>query len=257
MISVTILTKNSEKYLFEVLHALKKFDEIIIFDTGSKDKTFEIAEKFPNVVIHEGELQGFGPTHNRASSLAKNDWILSIDSDEIISEELVKEILALRLGELEETKAEKTVYQVSRRNYYNNKWIRSCGWHPDWIYRLYNKKRTKFKNVQVHEAIEVDGEGIQIKKLNGPLIHNSYSSTSEFLYKMEKYSTLFAEENKGKKKSSLSKAILHGMGTFLKNYIVKRGFLGGAEGFIISVYNANTAFYKYLKLAEINGDKPF
>ena len=244
-LSVTILTKNSQKHLFDVLSALKMFDEIIVYDTGSEpdDRTLEIARSFPNVVLHQGPFIGFGPTHNVASQLAKHDWILSIDSDEIVTPELAQEIHALTL-------TRRSVYSFPRHNEYRGKWIRWCGWHPDYQIRLYHRLDTQFTEAQVHEAI--DARHLKIISLNAPLRHYSYDTVSDFLNKMNTYSSLFALQNQEKKYSSLSHAIGHGIYAFFKSYILKRGFMGGQEGFEISFYNANTAFYKYLKLAEAN-----
>lgn len=242
-ISVTILTKNSQKYLHEVLASLSAFDEVVIFDNGSTDQTIPIAKKFPNVTIQQGQFMGFGPTHNFASSLAKNDWILSIDSDEVVTPDLKNEIESIALQQHH-------VYSFPRHNYYNGKWIRWCGWYPDRQTRLYNRKDTSFTDAQVHEAIITTN--LKNVSLQAPLKHYSYSSVYEFLSKMQSYSDLFAKQYQGKRSSSVSKAVLHGLFTFFKSYLLKRGFLGGREGFEISIYNANTAFYKYLKLLEAN-----
>jgi len=242
-ISVTILTKNSAMYLDEVLHALQTFDEIVICDTGSQDLTFEIAKKFKNVVIYERPFDGFGPTHNVASELAKNDWILSIDSDEVVTAELVKELnhTPLKRGH---------VYSFPRHNEYRNKWIKWCGWYPDQQIRIYHRKETAFTNAQVHESII--SENMQVVALQAPIRHYSYKQVADFLTKMQSYSDLFAKQYQGKKSSSLYKAISHGLFAFFKSYFLKLGFMGLREGFEISFYNANTAFYKYLKLAEAN-----
>ncbi len=241
-ISVTILTKNSRKYLTEVLESLRHFDEVLLYDTGSQDDTLTIAKSFPNVTAHQGPFIGFGPTHNAASALARNDWILSIDSDEVVTPELNEEIEKLSLDR-------NTVYAIWRQNYYNGKWIRWCGWYPDFQYKLYHRGKTRYSDAQVHEAIIT--QGCQTIQLASPVRHYPYASTNDFLAKMQHYSTLYAQQAKGKS-SSLSKAITHATFAFFKSYILKRGFMGGREGFIISIYNANTAFYKYLKLAEIN-----
>lgn len=240
MISVTILTKNSQETLKETLESLKHFPEVILYDTGSTDRTLEVGAGFKNVRIVEGEFQGFGKTHNAASSLATYDWILSVDSDEIVSDPLREEILGLELDQ-------GAVYSVDRHNYFQGKYIRCCaGWHPDWVLRLYHRKSTRFSEAKVHEAIVT--EGLTVVPLRHRLIHTPYRTIEEFLNKMQLYSTLFAEQNAGKK-SSLSKAIGHGLAAFFKSYVLKRGFLGGREGFIISLYNGHTAYYKYLKLA--------
>lgn len=242
-ISVTILTKNSRKYLQEVLQALSEFEEVVVCDTGSQDDTMDIARQFRNVTLYERPFIGFGPTHNIASDLARHDWILSIDSDEIATAELVQDIrqLSLSLGH---------VYSFPRHNEYKGKWIKWCGWHPDRQTRLYNRTETRFSDAQVHEAIIA--KGLKEIELQGAIRHYSYANASDFLIKMQSYSDLFAKQYKGRKSSSTRKAVLHGLFAFFKSYILKRGILGGSQGFEISLYNANTAFYKYLKLAEAN-----
>ncbi len=246
MISATILAKNSEKHLEELLESLKQFDEVLLYDNGSQDRTMEIAKRFPNCRIVEGPFSGFGPTHNKASTLAKNDWILSIDSDEIPSKELLEEINGLKLDS-------QCIYSVPRKNLFNGKWIYSCGWWPDRVVRLYNKKSTQCSNVLVHESVEK--RSLKEVPLKAPLKHYSYDSLSDFLRKMESYSTLFAEGRKGKTSSSPLKAILHGWSAFFKSYILKRGFMQGYEGYLISKYNSQTAFWKYMKLYQLNNDK--
>jgi len=242
-ISVTILTKNSEKYLKEVLSALQDFDEVLLYDNGSTDQTFAIAGEFPNVRIVVGTFEGFGVTHNKASKAAKHDFILSIDSDEVVTLEMVHAIQNLELNP-------NAVYSFPRHNFFEGKWIRSCGWYPDRQYRLYHRKITAFTLAEVHEAIIVEGH--QHISVDAPLIHYSYANQNDFLAKMQSYSSLFAKQYAGKKKASVPIALAHSVGAFLKSYFIKKGFLGGAQGFMISMYNANTAFYKYLKLREAN-----
>lgn len=242
-ISVTILTKNSQKYIEEVLNALVDFSEVLVYDTGSTDITMEIALKYPNATLYQRPFEGFGPSHNQASNLAKYDWILSVDSDEVVTSDLVDEIRNLNLDK-------RSVYSMPRDNYYNGKWIKWCGWYPDRQIRLYNRTETSFSNVQVHESI-IKGNLNEIK-LKSSLRHYSYANVSDFLTKMQSYSELFAKQNCGRKSSSMFKAISHGFFAFFKSYFLKKGFLGGREGFEISIYNGNTAFYKYLKLLEMN-----
>lgn len=244
MLSITILTKNSASTLEATLDSLRSFPEVILLDTGSTDQTLEIARTFPNVKIFNRSFQGFGPTHNEASSLASYDWIFSLDSDEVVSPELIQEIKGLSLDS-------KSVYQIQRNNYFNHKHIRCCsGWYPDPVVRIYNRNDTRFSDAQVHERIL--SEGLFILKLHSPIRHTPYRTIEDFLAKMQTYSTLFAEQNKHQKKSSLCHALVHGLFAFIKSYILKRGFLGGREGFIISKYNGQVTYYKYLKLAEAN-----
>lgn len=243
-ISVTILTKNCGDTLLATLQSLEAFKQVVVFDTGSTDDTLEIAGEFPNVKICHAEFKGFGPSHNEASSLASADWILSIDSDEILTPELIREISHLQLDP-------NCVYAIQRDNYFNGKQIRCCaGWHPDPVIRLYNRKKTRFSNDAVHEKIVT--KDLRVISLKSSLKHTPYRTISDFLEKMQKYSTLFAEQHRGKKKSSLFKALVHGFSAFMKSYFFKLGIFGGKEGFIISLYNSQTAYYKYLKLAHLN-----
>lgn len=238
MISITILTKNSAETLPATLASVKKFPEILVFDTGSTDATIEMARGYR--IIQE-PFQGFGKAHNRASELAQYDWILSIDSDEVLSSELIEEILSLKLDPT-------CVYAIERENYFLGKRMRGCsGWYPDWVVRLYNKKHTQFSDDAVHE--KVLSEGFQVVRLRHPLKHTPYRTLADLERKKQVYTDLFAQQNHGKKKSSWAKAALHGVFAFLKSYFLKRGFLCGKEGYILSRYIADTAYQKYLKLA--------
>lgn len=243
MISVTILTKNSALYLKQVLEALSQFDEVLIADSGSEDATFEIATKFSNTRIERIPFHGFGQAHNLASSLAKHDWILSIDSDEVIEPLLSQEIFELQLDP-------KSVYSIQRKNEYRGKWIKGCGWNPDRVLRLYNRKATAFTDAEVHESVIT--QGMNVIPLENAIKHYSYRSISDFLSKMQHYSDLFAKQYRNKRTASLPKAICRGLFAFVKSYFFQRGFLDGHEGFVISSYNGMTTYYKYLKLLEAN-----
>jgi glycosyltransferase involved in cell wall biosynthesis len=243
MISITILVKNGERTLRETLESLKAFSEVILYDTGSSDQTLQIAKEFNNVKIVQGPFLGFGKTHNVASKESSNNWILSIDSDEVLTEALLSEILTLELDDTH-------VYSLKRMNFFNGKEIKWCGWQNDAPIRLYNRNTTSFSEAEVHEGILTSGK--KIKRLKGPLKHYPYASISDFLQKMEHYSTLFAKEHHGKRKSSPLIAWQHGVWAFLRSYFLKKGFMGGYEGFLISLYNAHTAYYKYLKLYHLN-----
>ena len=241
MISVTILTKNSSRYIEKVLTALERFDEVAILDTGSTDTTVEIARRFPNVIVHFHAFAGFGEAHNRITALAKNDWILSLDSDEIASSAIVDEILHTKLDP-------QCVYSFSRHNYYRGKFIKGCGWYPDTVVRLYNRNKTGFSDDYVHEKVLTDG--LKVVSFKSPVLHFPYNTIDDFLSKMQLYSSLFAKDKRGKKKASLFRAISHGLFSFFRCYFLKKGILLGSQGFEISAYNAITAYYKYLKLRD-------
>ena len=243
MISVTILTKDSAETLGSVLDSVRQFSEVIILDTGSIDQTLEIAKGYPNVKVFTHSFIGFGPLHNLAAEYATHPWILSLDSDEVLSEKLAEEIRTLSLDQ-------EAVYSIPFHNYFNGKHIKWCGWYPERHVRLYNKKRASFSMDQLHEKVECPSKKIIF--LKEPIYHTSYRSLSDFLRKMEIYSTLFAKQYAHQKRSSMGIALLHSSFAFIKSYILKRGFLGGHEGFLISLYQSQTAFYKYLKLAYVN-----
>ena len=243
MITIAILTRNNERTLAKTLESTKRFSEVILLDTGSKDSTLEIAKKYPNVKIFSSDFDNFGKLRNEAANYASNDWILALDSDEVISNELFEEMQKLHLEN-------NVCYEIPFLNFYNNKQIKCCGWYPESHVRFYNKTHTSFDNSFVHEKVIT--KNYKIQKLKSYIYHTSYHCTDDFLRKMQLYSSLFAEQNKGKKKSSFAKALSHCIMAFIKSYILKRGFLGGKEGLIISIYQANTSFYKYLKLYEAN-----
>lgn len=242
MISVTILTKNSARSLQKTLESIRSFPEVLIWDTGSTDQTLDIAKGYPNTKIYTSSFLGFGHLHNEAAFAASHDWILSLDSDEVLTLELIQEIEQLSLDP-------SSVYSMQRHNFFNGKRIKWCGgWHPDRVVRLFNRTTTRFSNDQVHE--KVLKENLQEVPLHSPILHTPYLEISDFLDKMQHYTTLFAEQGKEKKQVSVFKAMFHSFYAFIKSYIFKRGFMGGKEGFIISMYNGHSTFYKYLKLAE-------
>lgn len=246
-ISATILTFNSERSIEATLESLYSFQDIVVLDSGSTDKTILIAKKFPSVRVYQHPFIGFGPMHNRASSLAKYDWVLSLDSDEVLTEELSAEIDSLPLSS-------DTVYSIARKNVYKGQHIRGCGWWPDRVYRLYNRTKTGFSDALVHEKILTDN--MNCVDLQKPLIHTPFTNVAQFIGKIQSYSELYATQQMGKKWPSHLSPYLHGIMAFFRSYIVKYGFIDGWKGLEISLYNALQAIYKYLKLIEKNQEAP-
>ncbi len=240
-ISVTMLTKDSQRYLEASLESLRPFDEVLVLDNGSSDATIEIAKSFSNVTLIQHPFIGFGALKNLAANRAKHDWILSIDSDEILPSKLIEEI-----SRLDATQT-KNIYAFSRLNHYRGKAVRCCGWSPDIVTRLYNRRHTRFSDVLVHESLITSAES-KIKLLDTQILHYPFDSAEELIEKMQRYSTLYAKESL--KPSSPIKAFLRASFGFFKNYFLQKGFLCGYEGLLISVSNANGIFYKYIKLYE-------
>ncbi len=244
-ISATILTKNSAARLDEVLAALRWCDEVIVLDTGSTDDTCAIAQRHANVSLHRlaGPFPGFGRAHRHAVALARHDWILSIDSDEIVTAELADEITALPLDP-------GTVYAMPFHNYFNGRLITTCGWYPDRHERLFNRTATNFCASEVHERVGT--AQLSVRLLRHPIRHHSYEAMDDFLRKMRSYGQLFADQHAGRKSSSPAKAVARSLWAFFKSYLLERGCLQGCEGLVISAYKAQTVFWKYLLLHEAN-----
>lgn len=246
-ISVIIIAKNAEKTINNCLNSLKFSNEIIVLDSGSSDRTKEICRQYTDLVF-ETDWQGFGIQKNRALEKATSDWVLSIDSDEEITEELALEIQNI----IREEKL--TAFYMPRLSNYCGKWMKHGGWYPDYVLRLWKRGTAHFTNDLIHEKVMVKkGE---IGYLKNPLLHYAYNDLNSVLNKVNSYSTIGAQMafEKGKK-SSLSKAILHGFATFIKSYFFKLGFLDGREGFILAVSNAEGCYYRYLKLLYLNQTK--
>lgn len=241
-ISVVMIVKNGAGTLQKSLESLLGFDDVVVYDNGSTDETQNIAKTFANVRLIEGTFDGFGTTKNRAAGFSKYDWILSLDADEVLNDKILQEIESLMFDN-------STVYSLLRKNFYKTTEIRHC-WGADEIVRIYNRKMTRYSDKQVHEHILTDG--LRIEKVTNSFSHFPYQSISEFILKANRYSTLFATDNVGKKSSSPAKAFFNGLYSFFRTYVLKRGFLDGYAGLIIAFSHMATNFYKYIKLYEMN-----
>lgn len=245
-VSATVLTRDSARHLPGVLAALAWCDEVVVLDTGSTDETIALAARHANVAVHvlPGPFPGFGEARRQAVALARNDWILSIDSDEVVSPELAEEVR--RLGA-----DSKTVYRIRFDNYFNGRRIFSCGWSPDYHERLFDRTATGFSADKVHERIQTSG--LTVRTLEGAIRHYSYAGVDDFLRKMRGYSALFASQYAGRRSVSPGGAFARGLWAFVRSYVVQRGFLQGYEGLVISAYKGQTTFWKYIYLFEANG----
>ena len=244
-ITVTMLVKNAERCLAETLNALASFNEVLLLDNGSTDNTLAIAARYSNVTLHHHPFDGFGNMKNRAAALARNDWILNIDSDEIITPELLAAIQQADLTQPE------NIYALNRINHYQRRPITGCGWSPDIIPRLYNRNHTQYNHRAVHEALIIP-QGIRPQLLQGNLNHYTYDSIEALISKMQQYSSLYAEQNAGQKTSSPLAALMHGAWSFIRSYLLKSGWKHGADGLTICLTQAAGSYYKYAKLNERN-----
>lgn len=246
-ISCVIIAKDAEATLAKTLDSLSLFEDVVLYSNNSTDKTDSIAASYNNVQLIHGDFLGFGPTKNLAASYAKNDWILSLDADEVLSQEFLKELSSIVLQK-------NKLYTILRENYYKQTPIKHC-WGSDTIVRLYNKMQTNFTDKKVHEKIITDN--FTITPINGIVRHYPYATITEFIIKLDRYSSIYAQDNCGKKSSSPTKAFCNGLFSFFKTYFLKRGFLDGYAGLIIAFSHMATNFYKYIKLYECNKETNF
>jgi len=241
-ITPVLIAKDAAGTIENTLISLQKFQEVILYLNDTSDNTKEIASKFSNIKVIDGEFSGFGPTKNKASQYASNEWILSLDSDEVLEDNFVENLTSLELNQ-------NSVYQILRVNYYKTTQIKHC-WGNDIITRLYHKSSTQFCDKKVHEYVMEDNKTVLM--LEGLVRHYPYNSITDFIIKLDRYSTIFAQDNVGKKNSSPLKAALNAKFSFIKTYFFKRGFLDGYAGLVIAFSHMATNFYKYIKLYEMN-----
>ena len=248
-LSVTIITKNEEAAIAACLASIAWADEIIVVDSGSNDKTVEICKAHGAIVHCTTEWPGFGQQKNVALGYTSHEWVLSIDADERISPELRAEIEQV----LSENPSN-TAYQIPRSSSYCGQFMRHSGWWPDYVLRLFRKSQAIFSDDIVHEHVIFKGE---IKTLKNPLLHISYIDLEEVLDKTNRYSSDGATKLAARgKTASLSSAILHGIWAFMRTYFLRLGFLDGRMGFVLAVSNAETTYYRYLKLMLLIQQKP-
>jgi glycosyltransferase involved in cell wall biosynthesis len=237
-LSAIVITKNEAANIADCLDALAFCDERIVVDGGSSDETRSIARtKGARVVCHD--WRGFGPQKNHALSLANGDWVLSVDADERVSAELAA---AIRTA-LENSAVD--AYEFPRLSSFCGRTMRHSGWYPDYVLRLFRREKARFNDVIVHERVICDGI---VKRLVPPLIHHPVRRLEDALSRVDRYSTASAEALVGSnRKISFMTGIGHGLGSFLRTYVLQAGFLDGAEGFLLAVANAEGSYYRYMK----------
>lgn len=236
-ISAVLIVRDAAATLAATLDSLRDFGEVVLYDNGSSDATLAIAARYPNARVHRGPFLGFGPSRNRAAELAKNDWIFSIDADEVMSESLQASLA----GVAPDRPA--VAYAIERQNYLLGKRVRFSGWGSQWLTRLYNRTTHRFTEVAVHEKVQL-APGEQAVRLVGVLRHTGMHDAGEFLVKMHRYTLLKAGESTRTYHPAI--IVLKTLWAFLRSYILRLGMLDGWRGLLISVSEANGVFYKYM-----------
>ncbi len=244
-LTVSIITLNEEKNLARTLESVKKFaDEIVIVDSGSTDKTEEIAKSF-NAKFYFQKWLGYGPQRNKAIELASSEWVLNIDADEEISEELAKKIVDIK----DEKNDNIDVFKINFMSVCFGKKIKHGGWSNSYRIRLFKKNSGRFNENNVHEEFITNSH---IGKINEYILHHSYSDLGDYFTKFNKYTTLGAiEYYKKNKKANLVSIVLNPIYKFIRMYFFRLGFLDGLEGFILAITSSLYTMVKYYKLKEI------
>jgi glycosyltransferase involved in cell wall biosynthesis len=241
-LSAVVITLNEEKHITDCLESIKWADEIIVVDSGSTDKTIEICRGYTDQ-IHAISWQGFGNQKNSGVDLAHFDWILSIDADERVTPELKNEIESILKEEID-----CSGFAISRKNYFGNRLILNCGWFPDYTIRLFDKRKGRFNPVQVHESVQLTGKRGWLKE---SLLHFTYEDISDYLLRMDRYTTLAAQDYfSSKRKGVLVRMITSPPVTFFKMYFLKKGFREGTFGLILCLLYSFYTFIKYAKCWE-------
>ena len=243
-ISVIVLTRNEERNIRECLRSVDWSDDIVVVDSGSTDRTVDLARLHTPKVI-ASEWLGYAETKSLAVTHTVHDWVLWLDADERVMPGLAAEIKQV----VERDRAGERGYEVARRAYFLGKWIRHCGWYPGYVVRLFRKDSARFVATRVHERLEISGP---VGRLNGDLLHYTDATLGQYLAKFNRYTTLAAEDlaDKGRD-ASLYDLVVRPPYMLLKMYVLRLGFLDGMHGLVLSLLSSAYVFWKYAKLWDL------
>jgi len=240
-LSLIVIARNEEASIGRCLHSASFADEIVVLENGSSDRTAEISRQFNAKVISTPDWHGFGVQKNRALAAATGDWVLSLDADEWIGEDLASEIKAAIASS-----NGIDGYEIPRRSRFCGHLVRYGGWQPDHVLRLFKRQKGRFTDDMVHEHVELSG---RLGRLSVPLEHDSITDLDEAHDKIGRYSAAAAAQllEKGAH-ASIGKALLHAIWAFLKAYLLKLGFLDGSVGVMVAAYSASYTYQKWARV---------
>lgn len=246
-ITAVIITYNEARNIERCLQSLRNVvDEIVVVDSFSTDNTLDICSSFGAKILQQ-EWLGYSAQKNFANAQAQHPWVLSLDADEALSEELAKSILHLKTQD-----DSQSAYSVNRMTNYCGHWIRHGDWYPDTKLRLWKKELGAWQG-SIHEEVALQ-QGYNAAKLDGDLLHYSYYSVIEHVSQMKKFTELMAQEQVKKgMKSTVFKIIFSPWVKFLKSYFLKLGILDGYAGFVVASMSAHATFLKYVRTKELQG----
>ncbi|MEN8148787.1 MAG: glycosyltransferase family 2 protein [Planctomycetota bacterium] len=243
-LTLCVITKDEEDRIGDCLDSASFADHVVVVDSGSSDRTREIAEeKGATVVVHD--FDGHVQQKNRAVDLAETDWVLCLDADERVTPALRDQI-----EEALDTADLPVAFSMPRRTFYLGRWIDHGGWYPDRKVRVFDRRKARWGGVNPHDRVEVDGE---VRALAGDIAHYSYRSISDHLKQIDFFTTISAKEKLAAgMKPRLWRLLLHPVGKVLRMYFLKLGFLDGRAGFIVAVLGGTYVFLKYAKHWELS-----
>ncbi len=243
-LTVTVITRNEAADIADALRSVTWADEIIVVDAQSADSTVAIAHQFTDRVIVR-DWPGYVAQKNYAASVARNDWILSLDADERVTPELAEEIKQA----LERQNSRVVGYRIPRVTWYLGRWIRTTDWYPDHQLRLYDRRSGTWTGRYVHESLATTGA---VGELKGELQHYAYRNIAEHLETIDRYTSDAARQmDESGRRAGLAQIAAHPPLAFLRNYVLKRGFSQGSVGFLVSALNSYYVFLKFAKLWEL------
>lgn len=242
-LSLVVIANNEEASIGRCLSSVKFADEIILVDSGSTDRTIEIARSLGAKVTQTTDWQGFGVQFNRAIDQATKDWVLSLDADEWIEAPLAAEIQKIISDD-----DSMTGYRIPRRSRFCGTIVRHCGWWPDYTPRLVRRGQGRFSEDIIHPHLVINGS---IGHLKNPIEHDTISSWADAEDKIERYAQAGAEQMAARgRRGSAAQTLLHSWGAFLKTFVIRAGFLDGVTGWHVAQYNRRYTQAKWRLLAE-------
>ncbi|OZI21414.1 LPS biosynthesis protein [Bordetella genomosp. 9] len=241
-LSVIVITKNEAANIVACLDSVAFADEFIVVDSGSTDNTVELARSMGATVEQTHDWPGFGPQKNRALNLAEGEWVLSIDADERVTPELASAIQqAIAAPQFD-------AYEIARLSDFCGRFIRHSGWWPDHVLRLFRRGAARFSDAAVHEKVVPARPGA-IGRLQGHFLHYPYPHLDALVNKVNRYSSDAAAMMHARgKRTGIFGALGHGFWTFIRIYLIRRGFLDGRHGLVLAVTAAAGSFFRYAKL---------
>ena len=242
-VSATIITLNEADHISDAIDSVSWADEIVVVDSGSTDGTLDIA-RARGARVSTRAWTGYVDQKNHAASLASHDWIISLDADERVTPELAAEIQTLLRSE-----PPRRGYRMPRVTFHLGRWIRTTDFYPDYQARLYDRRAASWRGHLVHESVQVNGG---VDYLRGELQHYSFRDLTDHVERVNHYTTLAARQlHAAGRRATPVDMLVHPAAAFLRNYVLRRGFLDGSAGLLISIVNAYSVFLKFAKLWEL------